>query len=82
MVLSNFRKTFLLFWHKIRCIVLNKKEIFFVKKMLIIQQSPYIEIVWLAFFDGEVILKLPQKTQKKFFLSSNFVQQAFFQSIT
>ena len=41
--------------------------------MLIIQ-SPYMEIVWLAFFDGEVILKLPQKN----FWCSNFVLlQAF-----
>ena len=26
MVSSNFRKIFLLFWHKIQCIVLNKKK--------------------------------------------------------
>ena len=32
MVTSNFRKTFLLLWHKIRCIVLNKTEKLFVKK--------------------------------------------------
>ena len=32
MVSSNFRKFFLLFWHKIRCIILNKKEKLFVKK--------------------------------------------------
>ena len=32
MVSSNFRRTFLLFWHKFWCIVLNKKEKIFVKK--------------------------------------------------
>ena len=31
-VSSNFWKTFLSFWHKIRCIVPNKKEKLFVKK--------------------------------------------------
>ena len=29
---SNFRRTFLMFWRKFWCIVLNKKEKFFVKK--------------------------------------------------
>ena len=28
----NLRTTFLLFWHKVRCIVLNKKQKLFVKK--------------------------------------------------
>ena len=32
MVPLNFRTTFLIFWHKIRCIVLNKKQKLFVKK--------------------------------------------------
>ena len=39
MVSSNFRRTTLLFWHKFWCIVLNKKENFLSKKMLIIQFS-------------------------------------------
>ena len=32
MVSLNFRTTFLLFWHKIRCFVLYKNEKIFVKK--------------------------------------------------
>ena len=44
MVSSNFRKNFLLFWHKIQCIVLNKKEKLLPKKKLIIQ-FPYMENV-------------------------------------
>ena len=32
MVSSNFQNTFLLFWHKIRCIVIHKKQKLFVKK--------------------------------------------------
>ena len=41
---ANFRTTFLLFRHKIRCTVLNKKEKVLVKKKLIIQ-FPYMENV-------------------------------------
>ena len=32
MVSLKFRTTFLLFWHKIRCIALNKRQKLFVKK--------------------------------------------------
>ena len=53
MVSLNFRKTFLLFWNKFRCIVVNKTEKFFVKKGANHTISIYGKSMTIYFFDGD-----------------------------
>ena len=85
MAWSNFRKTFLLFWHKIRCIVLNKKEKLFVKKKAIHAISIYGKCmrsiflmattkIFSCFFNRKLIFVLKQT----FFEKKNFACKIYF----
>ena len=71
---SNFQTIFLLFWHKIRCIVQNKKEELFVEKNANHTISIYGKCMTSIFFDCDdknfsVFLKLPPKNL--FFSTAN-----------